>query len=215
MRVEQVRSLQRWSFWFAALLHGLIFLFFSFGWIHQMKKEDNAELYIPSYAYHESAQKPVEQNITPKNNPAKEEPKKDIPISKNGIEKPVFEQREVRFNQVVDISSRKSTEPVHLIGDNSKTPQPLIIILGKALTAKLLYPKAAIDLNIGGISVIGFVLHPDGQVTDVHLLKSSRAEVLDEAAVYAASHISPVRNVGPYVKEPMPIVFGIVFGSSR
>jgi TonB family protein len=214
MRMEQVRSLQKWSFWFAAILHLLIFLFFSYVWVQQVKRQENAETYIPSYAYQESAQKTVEQT-TPKNQPAKEIPKKDIPTSKNGIEKPVFDQREVRFNQVMDISSKKSSEPVHLIGDNSKTPQPLIIILGKALTAKLLYPKSAIDLNIGGVSVIGFVLHPDGQVTDVRLLKSSRADVLDEAAVFAASHISPVRNVGPYVKEPMPIVFGIVFGSAR
>ncbi len=212
--MEQIRSLQKWSFWFAVLLHLLIFLFFSYVWVHQVKHQDNADIYIPSYAYHESAQKAVEQNI-PKNQPAKEVPNKKIPTSKYGIEKPVFDQREVRFNQVMDISPKKSTEPVHLIGDNSKTPQPLIIILGKALTAKLLYPKSAIDLTIGGVSVIGFVLHPDGQVTDVRLLKSSRADVLDEAAIFAASHISPVKNVGPYVKEPMPIVFGIVFGSER
>lgn len=210
----QSRDLQKWSFWFAALLHLLIFLFFSYVWIHQTKREDTAEQYIPSYAYHESAQKAAEKNI-PKNQPAKEIPEKKTPTSKYGIEKPVLDQREVRFNQVMDISPKKSSEPVHLIGDTSKTPQPLIIILGKAITAKLLYPKSAIDLNIGGVSVIGFVLHPDGQVTDVRLLKSSRADVLDEAAVFAASHISPVRNVGPYVKEPMPIVFGIVFGSAR
>ncbi len=213
MRMEQVRSLQKWSFWFAALLHVLIFLFFSYVWIHQSKPLDHADTYIPSYAYHESAQKSAEQNI-PKNQPAKETPHKDVPTSKNGIEKPVFD-RDVRFNQVMDISPKKSSEPVHLIGDTSKTPQPLIIILGKALTAKLLYPKSAIDLSIGGVSVIGFVLHPDGQVTDVRLLKSSRADVLDEAALFAASHISPVRNIGPYVKEPKPIVFGIVFGSPR
>jgi len=214
MRMGQVNALQKWSFWFAMLLHLLIFLFFSYVWVRQNKPLENADTYIPSYAYQESAQKAVEQNI-PNKQPAKEIPNKKVPTSKYGIEKPIDDQREVRFNQVMDISPKKSSEPVHLIGDNSKTPQPLIIILGKALTAKLLYPKSAIDLNIGGVSVIGFVLHPDGQVTDVRLIKSSRADVLDEAAVYAASHISPVRNVGSYVKEPMPIVFGIVFGSAR
>ncbi len=212
MRIDQVKSLRDWSFWLAVLLHFLIFLFFSYVWIHQTKSQDNQESYIRSYAYHESAQKPAEQNNRAA---AKEIFKKEVPTSKYGIEKPIFDQREVRFNQAVDISPKQSLEPVHLIGDNSKTPQPLIIILGKALTAKLLYPKSAIDLSIGGVSVIGFVLHPDGTVTDVRLLKSSRADVLDEAAVFAASHISPVRNVGPYVKEPMPIVFGIVFGSRR
>lgn len=213
MQLEQVKSLQKWSFWVAALLHLLVFIFFSYVWVHQVIKQDKADNYIPAYAYHESAQTMQQKNV--KNTPVEEVIKKNIPTSKNGIEKPVFDQKEIRFNQIVDISSKKSSEPVHLIGDNSKTPQPLIIILGKALTAKLLYPKAAIDLTIGGISVIGFVLYPDGQVTDVHLLKSSGAEVLDQAALTAASQISPVKNVASYVQEPMPIVFGIIFGSSR
>jgi TonB family protein len=220
MNMQQVR-LQNWSFLFAAFLHLLVFLFFSYGWIHQQKKnEDKENLYIPSYAYQEAAHTTAQKTVTPKTPPIKDAPakdtqKKEVPVSKHGIEKPVFDQREVSFNEVVDISAKNSSEPVHLIGDKSKTPQPLIIILGKALTSKLSYPKSAIDLNVGGISVIGFVLHPDGQVTDVRLLKTSRVDVLDEAAIFAANHISPVFSAGPYVKEPMPIVFGIVFGSGR
>lgn len=213
--MTQIKSLQKWSFWFAVLLHFLIFLFFSYVWIHHTRPEANKEEYIRSYAYQESLQKAVSHHEPQKNQPPTEFQKKEMPTSKNGIEKPIFDPREVHFNEAVDISPKKSLEPVHLIGDTSKTPQPLIIILGKAITAKLRYPKSAIDLNIGGISVIGFMLYPDGQVSDVRLLKSSRADVLDEAALFAASHISPVSNVGPYVKEPMPIVFGIVFGSVR
>ncbi len=216
-------NFQRLSFLCAAILHLLVFLFFSYVWIDYKKVEKTSNSYIPSYAYHESASKsaskpaakPAPQLHPTKETPKDEPPKPELPISKHGIEKPMSKPREVRFDEVVDITAQNSSEPVHLIGDKSKTPQPLIIILGKALTSKLTYPKSAIDLNVGGISVIQFILHPDGQVTNVRLLKTSRVDVLDEAALFAANHISPIINAGPYVKEPMPIVFGIVFGSGR
>lgn len=201
-------SLPRWSFWLALILHVLFFLFLSSMWILKKNEEEKpAETFIPSYAYHESSHAAAFQET------AKELPQKTIPTSKNGIEKPVFNAKTQRFNKIMDISSPKSSEPVHLIGDNKKVPEPLIILLGKALTAKLLYPRAAIDLTVKGMSVIGFVLHPDGHVTDVKLLKSSRADILDQAAIAAAQEISPVKNVSQYVTEPRPIVFGIIFGS--
>ena len=200
-------ALPRLSFWLAMILHVLFFFLLSSMWIlHQTKEEIPAETFIPSYAYHESSHAAFEEKAKPL-------PQKNIPTSKNGIEKPIFNTRAQRFNKIMDITSPKNSEPVHLIGDNKKVPEPLIILLGKALTAKLLYPRAAIDLTVKGMSVIGFVLHPDGHVTDVKLLKSSRADILDQAALAAAMEISPVKNVGQYVTEPKPIVFGIIFGS--
>ena len=206
MRDRITNAVIRNSFWLAMLLHLLFFLSMSYVWISQATSEEKPAEYIPSYAYHESSSAAFEQKSAPT-------PQKAIPTAKNGIQKPVYNTRLMRFNQVMDITSAKNAEPVHLIGDNKKTPQPLIILLGKALTAKLIYPRAAIDLTVKGVSVIGFLLHPDGHVTDVKLLKSSRADILDQAALAAARDISPVKNVGQYVDEPKPIVFGIIFGS--
>lgn len=188
------------------LLHILFFLSISYVWVFH--PEEPPATYIPSYAYNENS-----SSASYEQKSVAETPKKQVPVSKNGIEKPVFDSRTTRFNQVMDISSAKNSEPVHLIGDNKKTPKPLIILLGKALTRELIYPRAAIDLTVKGLSVIGFTLHPDGQVTDVTLLKSSTADILDQAALTAARQISPVKNVGSYINEPTPIVFGIIFGS--
>lgn len=208
MRIQIANAIQKYSFWLAVLLHLLFFLGVSYVWItHNIVEEKPAATYIPSYAYHESSSAAAFQQSSTQT------PQKEIPTSKSGIQKPVFNTRSVRFNQVVDISSSKNSEPVHLIGDTKKTPQPLIILLGKALTAKLIYPRAAIDLTVKGVSVIGFLLHPDGHVTDVQLLKTSRADVLDQAALAAAREISPVKNVSQFINEPKPIVFGIIFGS--
>lgn len=211
MHSKTVNILQKSSLWLALLLHVLLFFSLSYVWVYQYKSEEKPPEYIPSYAYHEEKSASVQQNKTI----FQKTPKKNIPTSKDGVEKPVFNPREIRFNQVVDISSAKDSEPVHLIGDNKKTPKPLIILLGKAMTAKLAYPRAAIDLTIKGVAVIGFVLHPDGQVTDVRLLKSSSADILDQAALSAAYQISPVKNVGSYITQPEAIVFGIIFGGRQ
>lgn len=202
--------LQKNSLWLALLLHLLMFFSLSYVWVTRSQSNENPMDYIESFAYQEPPS-PVSQNnaaLPPK-------PQNKTPVSKNGILKPIPAVREMRFNQVVDISSPKNSEPVHLIGDNKKTPKPLIILLAKAMTAKLLYPKAAIDLTVKGVSVIGFVLYPDGQVKEVRLLKSSGADILDQAALAAANEISPIPQAGTYIKEPEPIVFGIIFGGRQ
>jgi TonB family protein len=97
-----------------------------------------------------------------------------------------------------------------LIGDK-KIDKPLLTLLGKALTAHLVYPKPAIDLNVKGTSVIGFLLYPNGQVSDVQLLRTSRADVLDKAALAAASAIAPVQHAAHYIDKPKFMVIGIIF----
>jgi TonB family protein len=99
---------------------------------------------------------------------------------------------------------------VQLVGDK-KIDKPLLTLLGKALTKHLVYPKSALDLNVKGTSIIGFLLYPDGRVSDVQLLRTSRAEVLDNAALAAANAISPVNHVGPYLAKPKFMVIGIIF----
>lgn len=196
-------TLQKISFWLALLIHFLILLGFSIAFIPRSQPEENKAEYIPSYAYQEEA-KAVAQTV-------KATKELEVqPTSKEGILKPV-QPKPQPVEQMVKVASGRSSEPVHLLGEKG-VPQPLIVILGKALTRHLSYPRIAVDLNVQGTAVIGFVLHPDGKVTDVQLLKTSTADVLDKAALAAANHISPVSGVGPYVSEPKPIVFGIVFG---
>lgn len=206
MRSRTLRLLAKHTFLLALLLHLFFLIFLTYNWIVTPEAEPFPEQYIPSFAYEEKSSTAAFEQKTTK------VAEKQEPTSRQGILKPVFDVKKTRFNELVDISSAKNSEPVHLIGDNKNTPQPLIVLLGKALTAQLIYPKTAIDLTVKGMSVIGFVLHPDGHVTDVRLLKTSQADVLDQAAVSAARQISPVRNVGQFINEPKPIVFGIIFG---
>ena len=84
--------------------------------------------------------------------------------------------------------------------------------MGQAIGRQLIYPRIAMDFNLRGVAYVGFTLRPDGYVTNVKLVKSSNAGVLDDEAVRAISSISPVRGVDPYVKEPKFMIVGIIFG---
>jgi TonB family protein len=221
---KSARIMQRYSLWLVILCHFLLFAGFSFVWVSAPKlieEKERPSLYIPSYVYHNETA-PVttplpKQENTPLAKPAEKpvpvtETAKTLPISNNGIEKPTPAQvrQSLNINHPIDISRSPETEPVHLIGDK-KMDKPLLTLLGKALTAHLVYPKSAIDLNVRGTSIIGFVLYPNGQVSNVQLLRTSRAEVLDRAALAAANAIAPVGNVAKYLNKPKFMVIGIIF----
>lgn len=221
---KTARIIQRNCFWLVLFCHCLLFSGVSFVWVSSPKllkaeEEDRPSLFIPSYVYHDEAAPAVQQLPMPYTPPSKSqekppppEPQKAVPISKIGIEKPVITHVRPSFNisHPIDISRSPETEPVHLVGDK-KIDRPLLTLLGKVLTKHLVYPKSAIDLNVKGTSVIGFLLYPDGHITDVQLLRTSRAEVLDNAALAAANAIGPVSHVSQYLDKPKFMMIGIIF----
>lgn len=216
------RTLQL-SFWLSLLLHLLCLLGFSITLIPFKTKEKPPGLIIPAYLYQpreqvQSIQNQAQQMIKQ----SKKSQSKAIPLKKittiskahqslQQVKRVALKKnlnKPIKFTQAVNIS--EPTEPVHLIGDKN-IQKPLFTLIGKALTQHLVYPKIAIDFNIRGMSVIGFVLYPDGTVKDTRLVKSSGAGILDEEAVRAVSAISPLMHVSEYVPAPKYLVIGIIF----
>lgn len=195
--------LQRKSLYVSILLHVLLLLSFSLVLIPQPLITKRPGLYIPAYVYQKSTStKKEQQQPQPprevKNNRTDESSDmKGIPISKS---KP---------QQFTAISSHDKSDPIHLIGDK-KVDNKLLKILGKALTAKLLYPKIAIDFRVRGTVLVGMVLHPDGSITDTKLVESSKVEVLDNAAL-AAVNATSLPDISTYLNKPKFIVIGIIF----
>lgn len=216
------RMIQRSSFFLALLAHFFLFSGISFVWVtptklFQFEKKDTPALDIPAYLYQPPPAAPVSAPVlTPAPLPQKIVPiiSKPQPASKIGLEKsvilPQHPLKSLNFKQAIALSPSKYTEPVHLIGDK-KIAKPLLVLLGKALTRHLIYPKSALDFNVKGTAVIGFLLDPSGQVTRVQLLQSSRADVLDQAAMSAAQAISPVHSASAYINNPRYMVIGIIF----
>ena len=205
-RQKIAKVLLQYSVLLSLLFHLLLLISFSMVLTLQPLPElheKTPQLYVPSYVYRQPSDSPlIQQN----NSKAVSQP-----IAEDGIEKSITPQtKTAASNQPNATVSSKNSEPIYLVGETSVI-KPLIKLLGKALSAHLVYPKIAVDFKVKGNVSIGFVLHPDGSVTDIRLVKSSRAALLDEAALAAVRAMSPIKDVNLYLKEPKFLVVGVIF----
>src|SRR5262249_21969513 len=113
----------------------------------------------------------------------------------------------------VSKQASKNSQGIHLIGDDKSAPKPLVKILARELSAHLIYPKIAADFKVHGTVYVGFTIHPDGSMTGIRLVQTSKASVLDQAAMAAVSAMRPAGDeVGKYLKAEKFLVVGIIFG---
>lgn len=111
----------------------------------------------------------------------------------------------------IDLTNPYDREPLHLIGESKIVP-PLVRILAQAIGRHLYYPRVAAEFNLRGTVLVGFVLHPEGYITNVRVFKSSDAGVLDDAARDSVAAVATVGQVSEYVDKPEFLVIGIIFG---
>jgi len=115
-------------------------------------------------------------------------------------------------NQQAMVSSLKQTdEPIYLVGDKNDSPDPLVRLLGRALSAHFEYPHDAGVFGIRGRTVVGMVLYPDGSLSDVQVLQSSENQDLDAAAVYAVNSAPRIRGADKYISHPKRFIVGFIF----
>jgi len=233
VRFSIKRTIFRHSIWLSLLLHALmissfiVVLHFSPVEVHQPKPA----MYIPSYALSspepptqetqqmrpqpEPTPKPPEPEQKPVENVKAQTDKSVIPIKKEteAVKKTpkTAPKKTATKNRAIDNSKVISDEqPVHLIGDKPSN-DPLIKLLGKAISARLVYPRSAADFNIKGTAYVGFTLHPNGELTGIKIMQSSGADVLDGAALRGIRAISPLGGANQYVPKDRFLVVGIIF----
>ncbi len=240
MLSTRLRSWQRHTLWLSLLAH-VLFLLSLATWIvvqpHDRPQTEPASS-IPAYVTSEAPSTPqIETPPAPQAAaPAAEAaPQPELKkIEKNGLEKLVKEKAQVKAAESKpagkpapstkphkpvfardgvpeDITNPYDQEPMHLIGE-SKIIKPLVKIIGRALSRHLFYPRVAADFNLRGVVLVGFVLHPEGYVTETRVVKSSGTGVLDDAASDAVGAMSPIGNVSEYVPAAEFMVIGIIFG---
>lgn len=238
MRRQTIEKIQRHTLWLSLLGHLLMLMGFTIVLVmapHDMPSSD-APQSVPSYLSPSPEQAPAEpardQKADPKPEP-QPEPKPEPEVKqtdKNGIEKPVtkkteevktaskisnkFDPRTVSFSKDTvpeDMTNPRDNEPLRLVGEN-KIIKPLVKILARALSKHLVYPRVAADFNLRGVVLVGFVINPDGYVTEARVVQSSGAGVLDDAARDAVGSMSPVGDVREFVPAPQFLVVGIIFG---
>lgn len=193
------------------LLHFFFLMSASLVWVNPpVVAEKSPSMEVPAYFYRDEA----------KSGAAAE--KKEAAVKTEQTAPTVSKHAEVVPEKKADAKPKTSSqqavtvpptdeEPIHLVGDKHTPPKPLAKIIGRALTKKLVYPKVAADFRVHGTVYVGFSLHPDGTLTGIKVVESSRAGILDEAALQAVSAITPLQNVGAYVSKTRYLVIGIIF----
>lgn len=194
-------------FWLALLLHLLLFLSFSLklsNWTNDLPTEEKI---LPAYIYREEKNSPA-----PSPHLLANETHKNIETSKDGIKKSILAKPTMNQPTSEHYSVGKGEQNINLqLKANNKIDKPLLDILSKATAAHLVYPKIAVDFHTRGTVMIGFIISPEGQVSNVTLLHSSGSTILDEAGLSAIRAISPVKKVNAYIAEPKTLVVGISF----
>jgi len=87
------------------------------------------------------------------------------------------------------------------VSTNNSNHKQFVSLLHQAIDKHKHYPNQAKRQHREGLVKLQFVVHPDGQVTDVSVVESSRFDALDEAARDAVNAISPFQLAENYINE--------------
>lgn len=218
------RNSQHILFWLtlALLVHLLIFAGFTLQFIGAPAKEEEDKP-LPAYIYHDDNPRPTPDKMPttaddapppePQGSPGNPAPKQ-IETDPNGILAPQKVSTAQPAQQVGQTKTSSYQVPAGAINFKAKNEVdvPLLRILSKATAAKLFFPKIAQDFQLTGRAKIRFLITPAGVVSNVTLVESSGAGVLDQAALETMNAISPVQGVEPYLKEPQYLVVDLIYG---
>ncbi len=100
-------------------------------------------------------------------------------------------------------NKEEETEPEIFI---TVEEMPEIIGGQEAIYKNLEYPEMARKAGMEGLVVVGFVVEPDGSVSNVHIIKSA-GKILDDAAIKAVKklHFKPGKQRGKPVRVRMAL----------
>ena len=87
------------------------------------------------------------------------------------------------------------------IAVSSNGSEQLLSLLHQAIDKHKRYPYQARRQRREGLVKLQFVVHPNGQVTNVSVVQSSRFDALDDAARDAVNAISPFQLAANYIYE--------------
>lgn len=87
----------------------------------------------------------------------------------------------------------------------------LIAIVYRDIAAHKTYPEMAQQLNQTGVATVSFMLHPDGKITGLTLVRSSGYQDLDQAALAAVTAAQPFSGVQAYLREARQFRLNIHF----
>ena len=128
--------------------------------------------------------------------------------AKFGIQSQRYKNLDTRFRRH-DISHGHAYSNIPAI--DSKTNNILLKILHDTIADKLIYPDSALLLKQTGTVKIGLMLYPNGQITNISILKSSGAGSMDAEAMIAVQSISLIEQAHVYLTAAKYFSVDVVF----
>lgn len=96
-----------------------------------------------------------------------------------------------------DIASFDSTKWADVGASDYDSPKHYLEMIKFKIERKKRYPKKAESRHIEGQTVVSFVIGPQGEIHTLLVKKSSKYDILDQAA------LSAVKNAAPFPKPPV------------
>lgn len=120
------------------------------------------------------------------------------------VDAEVDEQRSDAVTENAVLLQRESvasTVPAEQRVLSGEEKQILLSLLHREINARKQYPYLAIRQKRQGRVSLNFLLHPDGRISDIAIIESSRFGVLDRAAQTAVEKVSPFRLASRYLQQ--------------
>jgi TonB family protein len=87
----------------------------------------------------------------------------------------------------------------------------LVALLHSHISEHKQYPYLARRQRREGVATVSFVLHPNGEIENTHLVNSSRTALLDRAALSAVEKIEPFEAAHNYLETAETFNIDVVF----
>lgn len=116
---------------------------------------------------------------------------------------------------VTEDMAAENAEPAVSASQNTGLPQAvdhqLVALLHSHISEQKQYPYLARRQRREGVATVSFVLHPNGEIENTHLVSSSRTAILDRAALSAVENIEPFEAAHNYLETAETFNIDVVF----
>jgi len=168
-----------------------------------------------------SLQKPSSQpiDIVTKPDIQKDQQKNKLSSAKeNSISSNQYLPKDIADGDANNLQDNSHIEPVvqddivQLVKELSGEDKSFLLgLLHDGINAHKQYPFMAVRQRREGLVSINFLLHPDGRISDIEIVKSSRYGLLDNAARLAVEKVSPFQMAENYLQQTEPFNVDIEF----
>lgn len=117
-----------------------------------------------------------------------------------------------KMNESNKLSEQASApKPVQNSLSQGEQISQLMALLHDAIQNKQVYPHSALEMERQGRVKVSFILHKDGSISDLRMIKTSGTTSLDHAALIAVKDAAPFLQAQEYIQDSREYQIDIVF----